>query len=272
MSSREAAERRATMPAGTERFLDARSLAADHRRLAALLEPGMSVLDVGCGSGAITRGVAEAVGPQGRVVGIDINRELLARALTTHGGPPNLAFEIADVTHHSYRDEFDVVTAARVLQWLADPRTALASMVAAAKPGGQIIVLDYSHRRARWTPDPPVAFGRFWEAFLAWRADAGMDNQIADHLAAMMDDLSLEEVTATKEIELTVRADADYDTRMALWPGVIATRGHQLVADGYLDESERAAAGEALEEWIASDAESQSLYLLAVSGRRPGQS
>jgi ubiquinone/menaquinone biosynthesis C-methylase UbiE len=257
------------MPTGSERFLDTRSLDADHRRLAALLAPGMSVLDVGCGSGAITRGIAEAVGAGGRVVGIDVSEELLERALTTHGGPPSLEFEVADVTRHGYRDEFDVVNAARVLQWLADPRAALRAMVAAAKPGGWIIVLDYNHTRARWNPDAPEAFVRFYDAFLAWRAEVGMDNEIADHLAAMMGELGLTEVTSTEEAEVTERGDSDFDTRMALWPGVIATRGHQLVADGKLSEAERAAAGRAFAEWIATDARSQALHLLAVSARRP---
>ena len=49
------ARRRAHMPEGTTAILDARSLATAHRRLAALLSPGLAVLDVGCGTGAITR-------------------------------------------------------------------------------------------------------------------------------------------------------------------------------------------------------------------------
>ncbi len=257
------------MPTGSERFLDARSLQTDHRRLAGLLAPGMSVLDVGCGSGAITRGIAEAVGSSGRVVGIDVSEELLELALTTHGGPPSLEFEVADVTRHGYREEFDVVTAARVLQWLADPRAALRGMIAAARPGGWIIVLDYNHTRARWQPDPPEEFMRFYDAFLSWRAEVGMDNEIGDHLAAMMSELGLTHVTSTEEIEHTERGDSDFDTRLALWPGVIATRGHQLVADGKLSEADRAAAGRAFADWVATDARGQSLHLLAVSARKP---
>ena len=65
------------MPSGSELFLDRRSLSTDHRALAAALAPGMSVLDVGCGSGAITRGIADAVGPTGSVVGTDINLSLI---------------------------------------------------------------------------------------------------------------------------------------------------------------------------------------------------
>jgi SAM-dependent methyltransferase len=229
----------------------------------------MSVLDVGCGSGVITGGIAQAVGPTGTVVGVDVSEELLAQAAAKHSGEANLSFEIANVVRLSYRDAFDVVTAARVLQWLGDPMSALAGMVAAVKPGGRIVVLDYSHAKARWEPEPPVAFTRFYHAFLDWRADAGMDNAIADHLAAMLSNAGLLKVEVTDESELTTRSDAEFDRRMSLWPSVIATRGHQVVADGMLEEAERAAAGEAFMQWLATDAELQSMYLLAATGEKP---
>jgi ubiquinone/menaquinone biosynthesis C-methylase UbiE len=52
--------------------LPQRSLETSHRRLAELLRPGMAVLDVGCGAGAITRGIAEAVAPGGHALGLDV--------------------------------------------------------------------------------------------------------------------------------------------------------------------------------------------------------
>src|SRR6202008_4251909 len=78
--SHEVARRRDHMPEGTSAILDTRSLATDHRRLAELLPPGLAVLDVGCGTGAITRGVAEAVGRLGRVVGVDVNASMIEKA------------------------------------------------------------------------------------------------------------------------------------------------------------------------------------------------
>jgi len=257
------------MPSGSELFLDRRSLSTDHRALAAALAPGMSVLDVGCGSGAITRGIADAVGPTGSVVGTDINRELLDQALAATRERPNLSFRLADVARIGAQESFDVVTGSRVLQWLVDPRPALRSMVAALRPGGRLIVLDYSHTKARWEPDPPAAFSRFWDAFLDWRSEAGMDNETADHLAVLFRDLGLRNVQISDQSEITTAGDADFDTRMALWPSVIATRGHQLVADGKLSEAERAAAGEAFEQWQRAQARRQSLYLLAVSATKP---
>ena len=97
-------------------MLDRRTLAADHRRLAQRLSPGLSVLDVGCGTGAITRGIAEAVAPGGHVVGVDVNDALVAAARREHGAVPGLSFEVHDLSRLPYRDAFDVVTAARVLQ------------------------------------------------------------------------------------------------------------------------------------------------------------
>jgi SAM-dependent methyltransferase len=228
----------------------------------------MAVLDVGCGSGAITAGIADAVGPSGRVVGIDISESLLAQAASSYGGRANLSFRLADVGELDRSEAFDVVTSARMLQWLASPLAALERMAAALKSGGRIVVLDYNHAKARWQPDPPPAFTDFYDAFLAWRREAGMDNEIADHLAEMLAQAGLEDVQVSDEHELTTRGDGDFERRMALWPGVIATRGHQIVADGMISEADRMAAGDAFAQWLTAKAQSQSLYLICAAGTR----
>jgi len=58
------AEQRAEMPEGSAPILDNRSLEKDYRTLLPFVKEGMRVLDVGCGSGAISRGLAERVGPK----------------------------------------------------------------------------------------------------------------------------------------------------------------------------------------------------------------
>lgn len=62
----------------------------------------MTILDVGCGPGTITREISELVGPTGRVVGIDAAADVVqAAAAATHPhattGPSNLRFEVGDV-------------------------------------------------------------------------------------------------------------------------------------------------------------------------------
>jgi SAM-dependent methyltransferase len=163
---------------------------------------------------------------------------------------------------------FDVVTAARVLQWLADPRRALAAMARVVRPGGVLVVLDYNHRRARWEPALPESAQEFYEAFLSWREQAGMNNEMADHLPALFAELGLDEVRCTPQPEVTRRGEEDFEVRIALWGQVIATRGHQVVADGFLDEARRAAAQADFEEWARGAAHSQTLYLAATEGRR----
>jgi SAM-dependent methyltransferase len=263
------ASRRASMPPGTENFLDVRSLAADNAALAALLRPGLTVLDVGCGTGAITRGIADAVSPDGTVRGIDINADLIARATAASAGHRNLRFEVADVLEERWEAAFDIVTAARVLQWLADPARMLAAMTRATRPGGRVAVLDYDHTLAEWDPLMPPTVQRFYESFLGWRADAGMDNAIAAHLPGMFRQAGLSGVSSVDQREVTTVGDADYQRRIALWPGVIATRGHQVVADGWLTEADRALAEEDIWLWIAESGPAQALFLRSVTGTKP---
>ena len=138
---------RARMPSGTAQILDVRTLETSHRRLAEMLKPGMSVLDVGCGGGTITRDIARAVGVHGRVVGVDIDEALIAHGRAQHGREPALHFVRGDIHALPLMPAFDVATAARVLQWLARPLAAVEAMRDATKPGGAVVVLDYDHEQ-----------------------------------------------------------------------------------------------------------------------------
>jgi len=257
------------MPEGTSAILDTRSLATAHRRLAALLRPGLAVLDVGCGTGAITRGIAEAVGHEGRVVGVDVNAAMIDKARAAHGALAGLSFEVADAYTLPSDGAFDIVTAARVLQWLADPAAALRAMTAAARRGGRVVVLDYNYEKVAWAPDPPVSMRCFYAAFLRWRADAGMDNAIADRLPDLFSRVGLTEILTTDQHEVVHRRDPDFETRAGIWAAVAASRGHQMVADGAVSEGERHAAETDYRAWLHDRAESHVQYLLTVEGVRP---
>gem|GEM_PF-6506257 len=52
-------------------------------------------------------------------------------------------------------------------------------------------------------PTPPDTFRSFYDAFLCWRSDTGMDNTIADHLANMFQNAGLKEITSTAQHEQT---------------------------------------------------------------------
>jgi SAM-dependent methyltransferase len=229
----------------------------------------MRVLDVGCGTGAITRGIADAVLPGGAAVGIDVNAELINAALAASSRRANIEFQVADIYVYACTDGFDVVTAARVLQWLADPLRALEAMVSVVRPGGLIVVLDYDHTRAAWDPPLPIHARGFYEAFLAWRADAGFDNEIAKRLPGLFEAVGLVDIRTAREAEVAVRGTRGFDVAVELWERVAATRGHQLVKDGYVSEEARTAAERDFRDWAHTQAKRQTMVLEAVTGVRP---
>src|SRR5687767_13562851 len=86
-------QQRAVMPSGANQVLDRRSLENDYKSLFSILKEGMRVLDVGCGSGAITKGIAKHVGSIGRVIGVDSSKDLIEQARVSHKHLTNLSFE-----------------------------------------------------------------------------------------------------------------------------------------------------------------------------------
>src|SRR4051812_18099822 len=187
-----------------------------------MLRPGMSVLDVGCGTGAITAGIARAVGPSGRAVGVDRDEAMLEIARREHS---DVEFVQGDALDLPYDAEFDIATAARALQWIADPARAVEGMARAVKPGGMVVALDYNHDRNMWAPDPPPEFARFYTAFLAWRAANGWDNAIADHLPATFESAGVVTVESVASDELVERGGPD------VWGAVIEGIGAQFYAE-----------------------------------------
>lgn len=92
------------------------------------LTPEMSILDVGCGPGTITAGLADRV-PAGHVTGIDAEPGVLEQASGLAAGRDNLSFATGDVYALDYPDDaFCVVHAHQVLQHLGDPVVALREM------------------------------------------------------------------------------------------------------------------------------------------------
>ncbi len=259
---------RATMPTGTNKILDQRTLQEGNENLLKLLRSGLSVLDVGCGPGPITNGIAEKVGSIGKVLGIDTSEHLIALARQNFAAVTNLRFQVADIRAFDPAERFDLVSSARVLQWLANPREVLHQMKHLLQAGGWIAILDYNHEKIEWTPAPPVAMQKFYKAFLQWRKDAGFDNAIADNLKELLLSLGFVDLQVEKQFEITRKEDPTFPAKARIWSEVAELRGPQLVKAQYLTEEERLAAIKDYDDWIASTGESMQLYLLAVSGRK----
>jgi ubiquinone/menaquinone biosynthesis C-methylase UbiE len=259
----------AYIPPEATGIMTARTLANSHSILLGLLEPDMSALDVGCGPGTLTAEIARRVTP-GHVVGMDVNPAMIraAEMASPPGRIPNLVFYTGDIRESNWDGEFDLVNAARVLQWIPEPDVALGRMARAAARGGLIVVLDFDHTRAEWS-DPPTAWTRFYQAFLAWREAGGLDNAIAKRLSSLCAAVGLKDATLTPQITTVRAGDADFFRVVGLWRMVIESRGRQMVAAGHITEAEREAAFEALTEWMKEADAAQTVHEACIIARRP---
>ncbi|MCE4048662.1 MULTISPECIES: class I SAM-dependent methyltransferase [Bacillaceae] len=262
------ARNRAVLSGKLTNVLDSRTLANSHKRLKEILTEGMTILDVGCGTGSITYGIAEEVGPNGRVVGIDSNPNLIKKARQAYGETPGLFFETGDIYNLPYDQEFDIVTASRVLIWLSEPLKALKKLTSATKIGGRLIIVDYNHEKINWQPQPPSSMLAFYSAYLKWRSEAGMDNSIADNLPNMFQKIGIGEITITPQHELTTKPHPEFQTRIGIWADTASSRGVQMVRDGFITEKDYLRAENEYREWMVRDAESLMMYMLAVEGKR----
>jgi SAM-dependent methyltransferase len=107
------------------------------------LRAGQRVLDVGCGPGAITRGLAERVAPDGEVVGVDHDAAYVAAARERWSSVPGLRFEEADAAALPFEDgSFDVAFLHAVLQHVTSPEAVVAEVRRVVRSGGVVGIAD----------------------------------------------------------------------------------------------------------------------------------
>jgi ArsR family transcriptional regulator len=149
---------------GARQFVPGRSWAAWARALTLLAPPGLRVLDVGCGDGALalelSRFASEVVGIDRREAAIRAararaERRASARATGTRRrappAAPQVTFAVADAEAPGLPDaSFDLAVFSQVLNAVADPARALAAAHAALVPGGKVLVLDLLAHREAW--------------------------------------------------------------------------------------------------------------------------
>ena len=130
------------------------------------LKPGMSLLDCGCGPGAITFGLADVVAP-GRVVGADIEPAMIEQAtrLAAESGVQNVEFSVGDIYDLPFEDgEFDIVFSHSVTEHLSDPVRALRELHRVAKPGGLAGIVKTDWTFPFIVPESE-GFSKFFELF-----------------------------------------------------------------------------------------------------------
>jgi SAM-dependent methyltransferase len=131
---------------------------------AAAIKPGWRVIEAACGSGLVTRTIAQAVGPSGHVLATDLAQnmvDLTAKTCAAQGldwvTTARMGAEDLDVEEASY----DAAVCALGLMYLPDPRRAVASMARAVKPGGRVAATVWGERRhCGWADIFPIVDAR----------------------------------------------------------------------------------------------------------------
>jgi 2-polyprenyl-3-methyl-5-hydroxy-6-metoxy-1,4-benzoquinol methylase len=99
---------------------------------------GMRVLDIGGGMGDVTMLVAHLVGPEGRVVSIDLDQASIetARGRASTLGLDNTAFHQADISSFTDSEPFDAVVGRLIIEFLPDPAAIIRRLSELLRPGG----------------------------------------------------------------------------------------------------------------------------------------
>jgi SAM-dependent methyltransferase len=145
------------------------------------IAPGMRVLDLGSGAGNVARLVAELVGPDGAVVGVERDPAAveLAQRRTDAG---NVEFRVGDAeTLEGVEDGFDAVVGRLVLMYLADPVAALRRAAARVRPGGLICMHEADLEYLPASPQTPL-WGQVHAWFLEALEKAGIERRMGPSL------------------------------------------------------------------------------------------
>ena len=240
------------------------------------LKGGEQVLEIGCGTGATTVPVAEALGPSGAVVAADISGPMLAAARRTvaEAGVHNVTLVEADAQTHAFpAGRFDLVFSRFGVMFFADPYAAFANLIGALKPGGRLcfacwapladnehMLLPYEVALKRLGPPAPRAPRDPGPFAFAER----------DYVQEFLGRAGFEEITVAAEHPDMIGGTPDEEAHYALTMGPAM----RLIEDKEADEAAREAIGRDIAALFAARAAAGPIRLkstvLIVTARRPG--
>ena len=173
-------------------MLTRRSAGSNAQHLLPHLQAGMTLLDLGCGPGSITAGLAQAVHP-GRVWGVDFNQEQLQQARRRAGalGLENLRFQKADALNLPFHDNsFDAVHCHGFLMHSPRIREQMKEILRVLRPGGLLASRDMDVLTSFISPAPP-SNQEMWEMLARAVRQEGGDPLMGHHLKTFFQNAGL---------------------------------------------------------------------------------
>ena len=225
------------------------------------LTEGHRVLDVGCGPGSITVGLAQRVGPTGQITAIDNAEHMVqttAQAAHTNG-LDNVTCEVLSVYDLPYEPHsFDVVYAHQTLQHLSDPVAALVAMRRVVKPGGYMALRDADYSSMLAHPASP-AIDEWRDVYRAVARRNGAEPDAGRQLVAWLLEAGVP-LASVKYTAAAVTYAPGEEPWRSNWGNAWAERtrrsafGKQAVEYGLATPAQLERMAQAWEEWAANPA------------------
>jgi SAM-dependent methyltransferase len=220
------------------------------------VKSGWRCLELGAGNGSISRILAGLVAPSGHVVASDIDIRYIAD-LEVAG----LEVRRLDVMRDAIEDKaYDFVVARALLHHLPERRTALKRMTEAVRPGG--VFLSIEPDMLPCTVAEPGSMRTFWQGWLKWAEQSGIDYFDGRKMPAWLDSLGMESV-AGEGCTMHFNGGSDWAT---YWASTIRELEPSLVNSGNMTRA-------MLDEFYALYADphywTSVITFAATSGRKP---
>ncbi len=230
------------------------------------LQPGWSVLDLGCASGTVSRIIAAICGPSGRVVGVDTSDDRVAQARAMSQGLENTEYITGDASLLPLTDgSFDLAWSRFLFEYLPNPEEALSEMVRVTKPGGLICVADLDGNCISHAPYPPALESQVCSALSTFGSD--FDPNVGRKLYKLFRDSGLKEIVVDVRPYHVIFGRIP-DHQLNLWRLKLDGVRTGLMARGW--DAERAMAlVNAFEEHLLDPDSITYSVMITVCGRKP---
>lgn len=148
------------------------------------LKPGERVIDIGSGPGFLARDMAESVGPDGGVLGVDVSDAMLAMAKARSEPFGWTSFKKGDALELPADDNsFDVAVSVQVYEYVQQVDRALSEMCRILKPGGRALVVSLDWNSLAWHARDEVRMTRVMDEFAAHCAYKSLPSTLGPRMA-----------------------------------------------------------------------------------------
>lgn len=147
------------------------------------VKPGESALDIGVGPGLLAEDLAQAVGPEGRMLGIDQSDAMVEMTAARCSHQPWATFEVADACVLPCEDQsVDCAVSTQVYEYVADMPRALKELLRVLVPGGRVLILDTDYDSFVLRSDDPGLTAEILEAWDAHFVHRDLPRYLKGHL------------------------------------------------------------------------------------------